>query len=221
MNSTKMVLSSVKTTGKTIAEVEAPVNRIGRLALESELEWMRQYLGQLKSPVVFCHNDLQEGNILIRENAAPAVEKLVIIDFEYSSYNFRGFDLANHFCEWMYDYTVDKYPKYSYTPAAMPSMDEKLHFIRCYLETVERESLVNPTDGHRGMVSANSASSSITGPKNEFRLLREADCYILASHFFWGLWGVVNAPVSSIPFGYWVSISFTSVLFLKKIKSRY
>lgn len=44
-----------------------------------------------------------------------------------------------------------------------------------------------------------------TGPQNEARLLREADCYMLASHFFWGLWAVVNAPVSSIPFGYWVS----------------
>lgn len=47
--------------------------------------------------------------------------------------------------------------------------------------------------------------SMIAGPKNEARLLREADCYMLASHFFWGLWAVVNAPVSSIPFGYWVS----------------
>jgi hypothetical protein len=42
------------------------------------------------------------------------------------------------------------------------------------------------------------------GPQNELRLLREAECYMLASHFFWGLWAVVNAPVSSIPFGYWV-----------------
>ena len=39
--------------------------------------------------MVFCHNDLQEGYILIRENAASAEEKLVIIDFEYCSYNYR------------------------------------------------------------------------------------------------------------------------------------
>lgn len=23
---------------------------------------------------------------------------------------FRGFDIGNHFCEWMYDYTYEKYP---------------------------------------------------------------------------------------------------------------
>lgn len=38
----------------------------------------------------------------------------------------------------------------------------------------------------------------------EMRLLRESECFILASHFLWGIWSIVNAPVSSIPFGYWV-----------------
>lgn len=23
---------------------------------------------------------------------------------------FRGFDIGNHFCEWMYDYSYEKYP---------------------------------------------------------------------------------------------------------------
>jgi hypothetical protein len=36
--------------------------------------------------------------------------------------------------------------------------------------------------------------------------------FILASHFFWGLWAVVNASVSTIPFGYWV----INVLFIFK-----
>ena len=45
---------------------------------------------------------------------------------------------------------------------------------------------------------------SVTGSKAEARLLREAECFVLASHFFWGLWAIVNAPVSKIPFGYWV-----------------
>lgn len=57
-------------------------------------------------------------------------------------------------------------------------------------------------DSHRNPVM--NSMSLIAGPKNEARLLREADCYVLASHFFWGLWAVVNAPVSSITFGYWV-----------------
>lgn len=156
--------------------------------LDTEMEWMRQYLEQLKSPVVFCHNDLQEGNILIREKAVSREEKLVIIDFEYCSYNYRGFDLANHFCESVYEYTNDKSPNFTANQANMPSTQQKVHFIRSYLDTMQREV------GSNGAIKAN---------LNEARLLREADCYVLASHFFWGLWSIVNAPVSSIPFGYW------------------
>lgn len=170
-----------------------------RWKLDAEMEWMRLYLAQLRSAVVFCHNDLQEGNILIRETAQTPEDKLVIIDFEYCSYNYRGFDVANHFCEWMYDYTIEKYPKFKYQPTAMPSIDQKLHFIRCYLETVQRE-MPPVTERSNGLVIQSAAP--MTGPKGEARLLREADCYVLASHFFWGLWAVVNAPVSSIPFGY-------------------
>lgn len=77
-----------------------------------------------------------------------------------------------------------------------------MHFIRCYLETVQREMPVE--DSLKGLVI--NPALDVTGPKNEARLLREAECFMLASHFFWSLWAVVNAPVSSIPFGYWVSV---------------
>ena len=63
---------------------------------------------------------------MIRESALTPEEKLVIIDFEYCSYNYRGFDVANHFCESMYDYTVEKYPKFSYIAADMPSVEEQV-----------------------------------------------------------------------------------------------
>ncbi|XP_060158830.1 choline kinase alpha isoform X6 [Globicephala melas] len=79
--------------------------------LPLELENLRSLLESTPSPVVFCHNDCQEGNILLlegRENSEN--QKLMLIDFEYSSYNYRGFDIGNHFCEWMYDYNYEKYP---------------------------------------------------------------------------------------------------------------
>ena len=31
-------------------------------------------------------------------------DPVVFIDYEFASYNYRGFDIANHFNEWMYDY---------------------------------------------------------------------------------------------------------------------
>jgi len=33
--------------------------------------------------------------------------------------------------------------------------------------------------------------------------MEEVKIFTLASHLFWGLWSVVNAKLSQIPFGYW------------------
>jgi choline/ethanolamine kinase len=40
---------------------------------------------------------------------------------------------------------------------------------------------------------------------NEEHIVKEVEAFTLASHFFWSLWSIVNAQVSKIPFGYWVS----------------
>jgi thiamine kinase-like enzyme len=85
-----------------------------------------KYLPKVNSPVVFSHNDLQEGNILIRPEFECENDKLVLIDFEYCSYNYRGFDLANHFCEWSYNYNVALYPNFVYTRTDLPTHEEKV-----------------------------------------------------------------------------------------------
>jgi ethanolamine kinase len=47
------------------------------------------------------------------------------IDFEYSGYNYRGFDLGNLFCEWGgLDLDFSKYP----------NREQQMHFLRHYLE---------------------------------------------------------------------------------------
>jgi len=84
------------------------------------------FLPQVESPVVFSHNDLQEGNILIRPHYETLDEKLALIDFEYCSYNYRGFDLANHFCEWSFNYNVEASPNFAYTETDLPGAEEKV-----------------------------------------------------------------------------------------------
>lgn len=36
--------------------------------LYKEIKWLRNVLESVGSPVVFCHNDMQEGNILLMED---------------------------------------------------------------------------------------------------------------------------------------------------------
>jgi len=119
-------------------------------SIDAEINWLRNYLLQLQSPVVFCHNEygycwlyffsnsclailhsFQEGNILVQESSEQKVteERISVIDYEYCSYNYRGFDLANHFCEWTYDYTVKQFPNFSYQPNNMPSVEQRVRHI--------------------------------------------------------------------------------------------
>ncbi|SAM08851.1 hypothetical protein [Absidia glauca] len=139
--------------------------------LGGEIERSKRILSSVKSPVVFGHNDLQYGNILKRDDTGA----LVLVDFEYAGYNTRGYDLANHFIEWRYDY-------HGAQPAAMtepfPTPDEQLRFIQSYIDT-------NDTN-------ATSAE--------EIRM--EMQVWLGATHVGWGLWGLIQASQSQIDFDY-------------------
>ncbi|XP_006860898.1 PREDICTED: choline kinase alpha isoform X2 [Chrysochloris asiatica] len=156
--------------------------------LPLEMENLRSLLESTASPVVFCHNDCQEGNILLLDDQGGSEkQRLMLIDFEYSSYNYRGFDIGNHFCEWMYDYTYETYPFFRANILKYPTKKQQLHFLSHYLAAFqgEFENL------------SNEEKSTI-----EDEMLVEVNRFALASHFFWGLWSIVQAKISSIEFGY-------------------
>ncbi len=54
----------------------------------------RRFVSAVHSPIVFCHNDVQGGNVLLRQEASSADEKIMLIDYEFCGYNFRGHDLV-------------------------------------------------------------------------------------------------------------------------------
>ncbi|XP_035395539.1 choline kinase alpha isoform X2 [Cygnus atratus] len=164
------------------------LNKLLSYNLPQEMKNLRAMLEATSSPVVFCHNDCQEGNVLLlegRENSEK--QKLMLIDFEYSSYNYRGFDIGNHFCEWMYDYTYEKYPFFKASVLKYPSKKQQLHFISSYLSAFH--------DGFENL-------SNEEKFKLEEEVLIEVNRFALASHFFWGLWSIIQAKISSIEFGY-------------------
>uniref|UniRef100_A0A3P9IMV5 Ethanolamine kinase n=1 Tax=Oryzias latipes TaxID=8090 RepID=A0A3P9IMV5_ORYLA len=163
-------------------------NRLLALNLPQEMEMLKSLLESTNSPVVFCHNDCQEGNILLLKGRQSSdKQKLMLIDFEYSSYNYRGFDIGNHFCEWMYDYSCEEHPFFRADAQKYPSKTQQLHFIESYL----RES-----DG--GFDNLSSADQM----KLKEELFVEVNRFAMASHFFWGLWSLIQARLSTIEFGY-------------------
>eukprot|EP00062_Callorhinchus_milii_P024162 gi/632983775/ref/XP_007908815.1/ PREDICTED: choline/ethanolamine kinase [Callorhinchus milii] len=173
---------------------EAHVKKFNKLKsynLEAELASLKSLLLSTRSPVVFCHNDCQEGNILLLENREPSSpDKLMLIDFEYSSYNYRGFDMGNHFCEWMYDYTYDQWPFFTASIQKYPTREQQLHFLRHYLCEASGRTGQQLTDQHQPPGS------------DEQDMLIEVNRFALASHYLWGLWAILQAKISTIQFGY-------------------
>ncbi|KAK6644996.1 hypothetical protein RUM43_001272 [Polyplax serrata] len=162
------------------------VRKILGTDLKEELRWLRNYLSKIHSPVVFCHNDLQEGNILKRTDVnenTQETKNLMIIDFEYCAYNYRGFDLANHFCESMYDYTNEEGPYFWSKPENYPSIEKQEKFVRRYLSKLNKTDVI--------------IDDEVDVVINEIR------AYTLASHMYWAIWSVVNSVMTTIEFDYW------------------
>lgn len=114
------------------------------------------------------------GNILaLEERVHTSADRLMLIDFEYSSYNYRwgvksclclgkwhifpdiegypvfcrGFDFGNHFCEWMYDYTYDQWPFYKASPENYPTRQQQVSAninIACLSEPQQTQKAVAP-----------------------------------------------------------------------------
>lgn len=170
---------------------ESQLHRFNRLLsynLPQEVDTLKSLLESTQSPVVFCHNDCQEGNILLLKGRQSADQhKLMLIDFEYSSYNYRGFDIGNHFCEWMYDYNCEEFPFFKVSVENYPSKAQQMHFIEHYL----RES----------DLSFDKLSEDERMKQKE-ALYEEVNRFSLASHVFWGLWSIIQARLSTIQFAY-------------------
>ncbi|KAI9919157.1 hypothetical protein PsorP6_011290 [Peronosclerospora sorghi] len=146
--------------------------------LAEDIDELEKLLDDVPSPIVLSHNDLQYGNIM--KNEAGDV---VLIDFEYTSYNPRGYDVGNHFCEWAYDYHKTVNPHLGDFKNKYPTADEQRTFCRAYLAGKE---------GDETSVS-----------ETEVEQLRvEANTYTLASHLFWALWGYIQASQSEIDFDF-------------------
>ena len=81
-------------------------NELFELDLKSEIEWILDLINKTESPVVFCHNDLRQANIMITESN----DEVIFCDFDHSSYGYRGFDFGYFFC-FFFDVNIDSFSK--------------------------------------------------------------------------------------------------------------
>lgn len=174
--------------------------------LFDELNFLRRCLSKTRSLVVFCHNDLQEGNILLPKAGSgnvrlmsvtediisnhnlkafnPSNPHLVLIDFEYASYNYRGFDFANHFVEYTIDYDVAQPPYFKIYEDRFPPASHQLEFFRSYIGELDD---ITPIEKHDTLAEI---------------MVKETEPFVPVSHLFWGIWSLLQIEVSPVKFGF-------------------
>lgn len=134
-----------------------------------DLDDLKALLLRIESPIVFAHNDLLAYNVMFHEKS----NRLEFVDLEYGEYNYRGYDIGNHFCEFAgFDYTM--------IDAKWPNKAFQYAFFAAYLQAMNVPFADADLD----------------------RMFVEVNLFSLASHFFWGIWAVVQAKVSPIDFDY-------------------
>lgn len=91
-------------------------------SLKREMKEMVRVMNTFKSPLAYCHNDLQYGNIIYNKRTGDCT----LIDHEYGGVNYTCCDLGDFFGE-MPGLNMPDYSKY-------PNEVTQKWFIRMYLE---------------------------------------------------------------------------------------
>lgn len=167
-NDINKFLEKAKTLHFDDSKKQATFETISFPELHEEVNGLKDLSNLLNAPVVFSHNDLLSGNLMLNESE----EKLYFIDFEYGSYSYRGYDIANHFNE---------YAGYECDYTLYPDKDAQCYFFRNYLQSDAPDKV------------ADEDLNDLYVETNTFRL---------ASHIYWAIWAIIQAKMSPIEFDY-------------------
>ena len=171
-------IENVKEAHKEIAE------QLLSIDYQSEIEWIKKHILIIESPIVFCNNDIFPPNILVRNDILDKINKLkdqkdnqiieklidelVIIDFEFCSYNFRGCEIGNFFGAHEVELNTPDPPHFIIDKSKYPNEQHQRNFIKEYLNKVKeiKGELNEQID-------------------NEDHILKEVEAYQIAHLFFW------------------------------------
>ncbi|KAJ2868137.1 hypothetical protein GGI22_000901 [Coemansia erecta] len=189
---------------------------------------VRKYKRHIKqeahSPIVFAHNDMQNNNILRLDRTGA----LVIIDFEYAGFNYRGYDIANHLCTWMANYEPSS-RFYYLDPTQYPTVEQRRGFMETYVYTKEfinANLMAGASVVESGLTQPAEELSTINLSKDRIReeveaLDREVAFFVPASQLQWGVWGLLQtcSNVDNIDFVAFSALRLSMFLeYVAKIK---
>lgn len=204
-------------------EEEKKVNEILSLVSEEELEWLEAHTSKYNNELVGSHNDFLNGNILKLPN-----NQILLIDFEYSTFNLKMYDIANFITESLFDYDYQEFPYFQYYPEKRDSDEKVVEMMEYYLLfsklqkdiTVERaqELVDNKQLAREQLVGIYGSEDGLS--KEISRYLDQLHIGYLLSHFYWSVWALVMCKNPNINFGY-IEFAHDRLLDYRGIKNKY
>lgn len=175
----KWIAQIPRETNRDASQAQNQTEKI--LRTDTKLDWLTENLGWLESHAkaisnepVFSHNDLLHANIIVQECAPETREPVVaFIDYEYGCANDMHFDIANHLLE---------FAGFECDWDALPTDQLQRTFVEAYLQSFRLTT----------EVSQDEVSSS----------LEKVRKYFAVSHFYWGVWALLQSYISKIDFDY-------------------
>ncbi|CAK7275001.1 hypothetical protein SEPCBS119000_006460 [Sporothrix epigloea] len=154
--------------------------------LNSLVAQLSQRPGLGKNGLVFSHNDLLCGNIIMLPTATGQSDRppldVTFIDYEYAVPSPAAFDIANHFAEW---------GGFDCDMTVLPTVAQRRAFIGEYIRVY--------TDLHSSTFHDPIALDTSV---EEAKLLQEVDLFRGVPGFYWGIWSLIQATISDIDFDY-------------------
>lgn len=118
-----------------LKQLPEQVGEFSRSDLALKIDWLESRLMARNMPTVFSHNDLLGPNIILTPD-----ERIFFIDYEYTNYNLRGFDFANHFCEYAgFELDYSRYPSLEIRRTAVQGYLTEAKLALSQLDAVVRE----------------------------------------------------------------------------------
>lgn len=87
-------------------------------------------------------------------------KQLIVIDFEYASANLPGYEFANHFTEWSYNYHDERAPHACTVEGRYPTPEEQLRFAQAYIKHRPKIAPATTTTTNTAMSSSASLATN-------------------------------------------------------------
>lgn len=124
-----------------VPEMQQALQSVYEYDFGALISWLKGLVPKIKTRIVLSHNDMNRHNCLVRHGVTDANLRVVLIDYEFTCYGYRGCDIGMHFKNRTIDVKDLMIGKMESMP--YPEEADRRFFVQAYLEEARK---ISPDD---------------------------------------------------------------------------